>query len=243
MRLNFQPKGTALSMSMVPYEQGGGGLPAGFPSFMDRDFGPNFDKFKITFGDELEFISDTLYDTETYAAAGQVQLPFFARGPGATIDLTNLPLGNMIPDRQGFLVMSIRVYPLVIPRSIARSASGLAQASGALVDMLSILNTGTLSFNFLNKDYGTFPLWLMPAGAGANAVIALEGATGDPGAGIDFATNGIPDARNMYILEQPLFLPPMTKLGVVARWPVALATTAAIPLKVLFDGLMVRPVQ
>lgn len=212
-----------------------------YTPLIQRDFGPNFDKFKITYGDALEFIGDTLFDTRTYTSTTTLQLQFFSSQQ--TEDLTNLDLGNMLPDKQGFLVMSVRFYPKIPPRSQARTASATTQL-GATNDIFQLTSTGRLEFNFLNKDYGTFPLWMLPAGGGVASMLSAEGATADPGGIIDFANNGIPDARNMYVLEQPLFLPPMTKLGVVTKWPAALTLAAGNTALVLsFDGLMVRPVQ
>jgi hypothetical protein len=209
--------------------------------FADRDFGPNFENFKITYGRQLEFIGDTLFDTQPFVSTVTTQLNFFARQQSE--DLTNLDLGNMIPDRQGFLVMSVRVYPKSFVKSQAKSAFATAQP-GSLNDVLQLLSFGRLEFNFLNKDYGTFPLWMLPAGGGAWGTLAVEGATADPGGYGDYATNGVPDARNMYVLEQPLFLPPMTKLGVVMKWPLPLTLTQTpMPIVLSFDGLMVRPIQ
>jgi len=209
--------------------------------FADRDFGPNFENFKITYGRQLEFIGDTLFDTQVFTSATTVQLNFFARQQ--TEDLTNLDLGNMIPDRQGFLVMSMRFFPKVFARSTARSASA-TNFVGSITDISQLIGQGRLEMNFLNKDYGTFPLWMLPAGGGVYAALGVEGATADPGGVIDFAQNGVPDARNMYVLEQPLFLPPMTKLGVVCKWPAAITLAApAYPCVLAFDGLMVRPIQ
>jgi hypothetical protein len=212
-------------------------------NFANRNFGPNFDAYKITYGSDLEFIADTLYDTQTYAGAGQTTLTYFQTAAGRTIDLTNMTLNGMIPDRQGFLVMSIRCHVIASPFSSARAAAATSQP-GVINDMqVSVLGKGTVQFNFLNKNYGTFPLWLLPAGGGVSPFLALEGATADPGGQVDFANNGYPDARNIYVLEQPLFLPPMTKLGVVANWPSALAILQNMLVKILFDGLMVRPIQ
>lgn len=215
----------------------------GQSSLAQQDFGPNFAAYKVTYGTALEFIADTLYDTQTYPATGATALTYFQTASTlATIANTNMPIAGMLPDRQGFLVMSIRCLPIINPFSIARAASTNPQP-GSLKDILAIVGGGVVSFNFLNKNYGSFPLWLLPAGGGAWGALALEGATTDPGGYVDFATNGVADARNIYVLEQPLFLPPMTKLGVTANWNALAVVQQATPLKILFDGLMVRPVQ
>jgi hypothetical protein len=215
----------------------------GAQGLVSQDFGPLFAQYKITYGTALEFIADTLYDTQTYALAGQTQLTYFQTASTlGTLATTNMPLAGLLPDRQGFLVMSIRCYPQLQPGSNARAASGSPQV-GANNDMLTIVGGGVVSFNFLNKDYGKFPLWLLPAGGGVAGWGAAEGATADPGGEIEFANNGIADARNIYVLEQPLFLPPMTKLGVTVNWNAAAPIIRATPVKLVLDGLMVRPVQ
>lgn len=209
-------------------------------AYVNRDFGPNFNDYKVTYGTDLEFISDTLYDTRSYVSGTTVNLPFFSSAQ--TEDLTNLALGNMIPDKQGFLVMSIRVFPKLLPRSTAQAATGTNQ-TGVANDMAQLLNNGRVKFNFLNKDYGVFPIWLLPSGGGTWPVISTEGAVA-AGLVVDFAGNGIPDARNMYVLEQPLFLPPMSKLGITMLWPTALTLVSGnTNIVLLFDGIMVRPVQ
>lgn len=206
-------------------------------------FGPNFSNYVVTYGNALEFIADTLYDTQTYAAAGQTSLSFFqTASTPATIGNTNMALAGQLPDRQGFLIMSIRCYPVMTPFSNARHASGGPQA-GSTTDLITIISNGVVTFNFLNKNYGSFPLWLLPAGGGPLSIMTAEGATADPGGFVDFGHNGMPDARDIYVLEQPLFLPPQTKIGVVCNWNSLLTLAAAVPLKLLFDGLMVRPVQ
>jgi hypothetical protein len=207
-------------------------------------FGPNFSNYVVTYGNALEFIADTLYDTQTYAAAGQTSLSYFqTASTPQTIANTNMPLAGQLPDRQGFLIMSIRCYPITQPASSARAASGTTPQPGAIKDFMTMIAGGVVTFNFLNKNYGSFPLWLLPAGGGAFPFFALEGATADPGGFVDFANNGIPDARDIYVLEQPLFLPPQTKIGVTANWNAIATINVNTPIKILFDGLMVRPVQ
>lgn len=206
------------------------------------DYGPLFRQYQVKYGSDLEFIGSTLYDTQTYTSTTTTSLDFFT-AKRANISLGNIPLAGTLPDPQGFLIMSIRFYPRIGPRSVARAASGSAQ-TGATNDVRQLLDTGVLSLVLLNKKYGQFPLWLLPAGGGAQAYLATEGATADPGGIIDFATNGVPDARNAYVLQQPLFIPPVTEIGVNLFWPTALTLAAGnTDLEILFDGYMVRPVQ
>jgi hypothetical protein len=209
------------------------------------DYGPLFQDYKVKYGANLEFIGSTLYDSEIFVsgAAGSTSLSFF-QTKRTNISAGNLPLAGTLPDPQGFLVMSMRFYPRVLPRSGARAAAGSPNVSGAVGDVVQLINTGVLSLVLLNKKYGQFPLWMLPSGGGVSGGIAAEGATADPGGVVDFATNGVPDARNAYVLQEPLFIPPVTEIGVTLSWPSPLTLAGGdTVLQVLFDGYMVRPVQ
>lgn len=209
----------------------------------DVDYGPMFRDYKVKYGNELEFIGSSLYDTVTLTAATDTQVTLFDQ-KRANRSLSNLPLAGTLPDPQGFLILSIRFYPYFVPFSTARGASGALQ-TGVTRDMALLLNQGVLLLKLMNKEYGQWPLWMLPAGGGPVPFMAVEGATADPGGVIDYATNGIADARNAYVLQEPLFIPPVTEIGVQLLWPAltGITTIPAIQLKVLFDGMMVRPVQ
>ena len=56
-------------------------LPPNYQSMLaQNDFGPLFEKYKITYGLALEFIQDTLYDTVTYISTTTTVLPVLALG-------------------------------------------------------------------------------------------------------------------------------------------------------------------
>lgn len=206
------------------------------------DYGPLFDSYATRFPNGLEYIGSTLYDTQTYTSGATTSLSFFTTKP-ANKTLGNIPLAGTLPDPQGFLIMSMRFYPQVRPISSARAAATTSQP-GTADDVAQLLNTGVLLLQLENKTYGQFPLWMLPAGGGAVAYLAAEGATADPGGIISFGNNGLPDARNAYVLQQPLFIPPVTEIGVILQWPTALTLATPSPaLEILFDGMMVRPIQ
>jgi len=232
------PQDLTVISNLISQATAGGGA-----NLVQQDFGPLFSQYKITYGTALEFIADSLYDTQTYPPAGATILTFFqTQFTLGNLALTNMPLAGMLPDRQGFLVMSIRTFFVAHPTVMAPVAAPAVQVT-ASNDLLNLISNGVLALNFLNKDYGKFPAWLLPAGGGVYSSLATAGIAA-PGAVIDTANNGYPDARNIYVLEQPLFLPPMTKLGVTANFgPTPPVVQVATPIKVLFDGLMVRPIQ
>lgn len=203
-----------------------------------RNYGPLFDQFKVEFGDNLEFIPDTLFDTQPYPLAGSLQLNYF-QVRAASPDLGNLPLGNTLPARTGFLIMSMRVFCDSPPFNTTAAATNTVQ-TGATSNMTQILNRGTVAFTIENKNYGNFPLWMLPSGGGATPYFQ----TGDVDVVVDYANNGVPDARNMYVLEEPLFLSPLVDFNIAIRWPALRPIVTNItPVTLLFDGLKVRPVQ
>lgn len=203
-----------------------------------RDFGPLFDAFKVEFGDNLEFIPDTLFDTQNYPLAGALTLNYF-QARAATVDLGNLALGNTLPARTGFLIMSMRVFVDSPPQATTVVATANVQ-TGSTSNMTQILNRGTVSFQIEQKNYGRFPLWMLPAGGGTSTFMQ----TGDIDVIVDYANNGVPDARNMYVLEEPLFLSPLVNFTITMTWPALRPIVVNVtPITLLFDGLSVRPVQ
>lgn len=225
---------------LIPRDLGG---PMGAPfRRIDMDFGPMFEEYKVTYGANLEFIADTLYDTQAYVSGTTIELPFFVARQASIADGNVQGTGTQLADKVGFLIMGIRWKLLQRPRSIARAAAGSAQ-TGAL-DNLAQLENGVLRLKFLDKDYGHFPLFMLPAGGGAVGGIAAEGATADPGGVVDYANNGMPDARNTFVLEQPLFWPPVTTIDARMFWDAAVTLAGAnTDIKLAFDGLKVRPIQ
>jgi hypothetical protein len=217
-------------------------LPANYQNQLAmNDFGPMFAQYKVTYGSALEFIQDTLYDTVTYTSGTTTTLSVLNTARN-DLSLGNLP-GQSLPDRTGFLVLGWTLKLFVVPRSTARAASSSAQ-TGAASDIALLFQSAWLAFKLLDKDYGTIPLDLIPGGAGPFAVMSAEGATADPGGIVDYATNGWPDARNVYTLEEPLFIPPLIVIQASLNWPAAITLASGnTKIRITAHGLKVRPVQ
>ena len=119
--------------------------------------------------DGWEVISQTLYDFQAYAAAGQTQLTFFAvqaGQSGKTLSDTNMTLAGQLPANQEFLVESIEVifYPTVPAVAAQNPAAFGAQAVANIVnDVYVVSRTGNLKFEIGSKPYlqeaplGRFP--------------------------------------------------------------------------------------
>jgi len=77
-------------------------------------------------------------------------------------------------------------------------------------------------------------------------MLALEGATGDPGGLVDYAQNGIADPRAVNVLSKPIFIAPQINFTAVVTWPSAITLTpnnTNTVLAFLLDGDLLRPVQ
>lgn len=116
-----------------------------------------------------EAIRQSLYDFQTYPAAGSTQLTFFAipigQG-GKTLSDTNMTLAGQLPTGNEFLVQSIEVifFPTV-PAVAAQNPAAFGQQAVANIinDVYTVYRTGNLVFSVLQKDYlqeaplGRFP--------------------------------------------------------------------------------------
>jgi len=218
-------------------------LPANYSAAMaQNDFGPLFEQYKVTYGTALEFIQDTLYDTVTYTSASTTTLAILGTGRN-DLSLGNLPSNATLPDRTGFLAMGYTFKPFIQPRSTAKAAAAAVQ-TGATNDIALLTQSAWFAVKLLDKDYATVPLDLIPGGAGVWATIAAEGATADPGGVADWATQGWPDARDIYVLEEPLFIPPLIAITASLNWPSAVTLASGnTKLRFTMHGLKVRPVQ
>ena len=217
-------------------------LPADYENpLANNNFGPLFEQYRITYGKRLEFVQGNLYDTVVFVAAATTTLSLFdgIRNVTTNRHVCNMP-GNTLPDRQGFLVMALQFIPFVQPYAFTAAATGISQP-GAVLDMFTLLFTGLFELRLYEKLYAQVPLIMLPAACG----IVPSMQTGDIDIVVQYANNGIADARNLFTLEEPVFIPPLVQIQAQLSWPapVNLGAPPPIPLKMNLGGLSVRPVQ
>ena len=118
------------------------------------------EKYKVNRSQEYEVTRQSLFDFQTYAAAGQTSLTFFqvpiGQG-GKTIADTNLELAGQLPAPKYSLVESIEIYlfPADAPVSIvnAADAAGLAVITNYANDVDAVAQSGSLDFFIGSKSY------------------------------------------------------------------------------------------
>ena len=199
-----------------------------------------FEAYDTQFGGNKERIGWTWYHVLQYTSATTVQLTYFQVIP-ANLGVGNLKLAGMMGGNLAFFLRAIRFKPYLYPTAIAAVSTG-TQQTGNLNDLCQFIYSGTLQLTIIDKIYGQWPLWMLPAGGGP----ASAGVGTNSQAPIYFAENGIQDPRAVYSLSVPLFLAPQVTFKVDIYWPTPV-TTVSLPanpfLGVFLDGDLIRPVQ
>jgi hypothetical protein len=198
-------------------------------------------KYSTQYAGAQESLGWVWWDTVTYTSGTTTTLTLF-NAIRATRDLGNMELAGAFPFPKGFLIRVIRFFLKGRPRSIARAASTNPN-TGQLDNVAQLINTGHFELTVGNKSYLQVPLWMLTSGGGASGIIALQGATADPGAAIDYAQNGIADPRAVYSLTRPIFIEPQINFFGTLAWPAAVTLTGDHTLCIALDGDIVRQVQ
>lgn len=207
--------------------------------------------------DGWEAITNTLYDSTSYAAAGQTQLSFFANpvgqgtgfGGGAkTYSDTNMTLSGQLPANQEFLVQSIEILfdPTTPTVAAAMPASLDAAANAAQViinDAYIFWRAGNLTFTIGSKPYcQEAPLMKFPPKAWFELQAALASSTT---ADTKALKTGFATARGRpYLLKAPLRLVSSQNFNVTLNWPEGLqAISNPARITVSLDGVLYRRSQ
>lgn len=209
-----------------------------------QDYPSQYTQYDSQYAGQKEAIGWKWWDTQTYVsgAAGTTLLPQFFN-VRATPDLGNMEVAFQLAAPKAFLLRAVRFFIKQTPFSSARAASGSAQ-TGAISNAALLGNTGVFTFTIGSKIYVQEPLWCLTAGAGAAGVMAVEGATADPGGVVDYGQLGIADPRAVNTLAKPIFIAPQINFTAALTWPAPLTLAGGnTPITIVLDGDLIRPVQ
>jgi hypothetical protein len=199
-----------------------------------------FNSYDTQYAGAKERIGWTWYHLLQYTSASTVQLTYFQVIP-ANLALGNMKLAGQLGAPQAFFLRVPRVKVFLYPTAITAVGTGTEQ-TGNLDDLCNLLYHGTMQLSVLDKVYGQWPLWMLPAGGGP----AAAGTGSIAAAPIYFAENGMQDPRAVYSLSVPLFLAPQVTFKVDIFWSAA-QTLVSVPanpyIGVFLDGDLIRPVQ
>ena len=203
-------------------------------------------QFDVNRRGEYEGIRQSLYDSATYANAGQTQLQFYQVPKGQsskTIADTNMVSAGQLPQPQHFLVESIELlfFPGVLPvwedTSIVESEF--------TNDMYTVAKSGSLDFFIGSKSYlEEAPLGRFPPKTKLETRFAAaftQASAADQQIAMDYAAW----VGRSYILDPPVLLVPNQNWNVSLNWPSVVALPSGVDGKiyVVLDGILYRQSQ
>jgi hypothetical protein len=204
-----------------------------------------------------EFITQTLYDSAAYAAAGQVSLTFFQTPQGAgtgfgggakSLSDTNMVLNGQLPSGNMFVISTIELeFQPTTPTVAAQMPAAFgAQAIAQIInDAYIFWRSGNLTLRILQKDYTQeAPLMRFPSQSDFSLQAALADVT-TAGASLQSrAAFGSAYGPVYTLAPNNLLIPETTNFKVTLAWPEGVqAITNPARVFVRLGGMMARQAQ
>lgn len=184
---------------------------------------------------QSQIINWTWYDTLTYTSATTTLLTYF-NAIRATKNLGNMPVAGALQFPQAFVCMSISIQILRL------AVLGTTAVATAANDLALLVDNGWAEFTVGQKNYGTWPMRMLPGGNGISAELAAAGAEAADEV-FSYASNGVPDIRAVYTFSRPLMIPPQVSFNLTLNWAAAQTLTSDVAIRINLDGELFRPVQ
>lgn len=210
------------------------------------------ERYRVNRSQEYEVTRQSLYDSQTYNAAGQTSLAFFqtplGQG-GKTVADTNLELAGQLPAPKYFLVESIEILLFPGPDPVTTNNDALspdALETNFANDVYAVEKSGSLNFFIGSKTYlEEAPLGRFPPKTRLETEFAYalqsETATVENAAQIsaDYAAFC---GRPYFLDPYMILLAPTQNFNVTLSWPVAvpLPSTEDARIQVVLDGVLYR---
>lgn len=203
-------------------------------------------QYNVNRPDQIEVIRQSLYDFQSYAAAGTTELQFFQIPKGQSSKTqadTNMTTAGSLPAPLSFLVQTIEIYffPAGDP-----SVLGSDTPQENINDVYDVAKSGWLQLFIGSKPYlQEAPLLRFPPANGLTGWAALaNGARGTSDSNnklsqISYASFGGP----VYQVQPWILLVPTQNFSVTLNWPTAVAVSAAARIGVVLNGLLYRNSQ
>jgi hypothetical protein len=193
----------------------------------------------LTMTPGLEEIPGVLYDTVSYVSAVSTQITLFDALRVNRQDLSNMKAAGHLAYPESFLAQNLRVY---FKTDVMSDDSGAGDSTAAVCqfgDIVKLVNGGVLNLLIGEKQYGPWPLWVLPAHNFVKGALST---------GSDLIADYGQIDGFLYPLEPNLVLAPLQPFLVTLTWPggaVTLSTgsESVIPIQVLFDGKKARAQQ
>lgn len=212
---------------------------AGAPSLTDLQ------KYNVNRAGQMEVVRQSLYDFQTYAAAGQTQLTFFQvpQGQGGKTKFdTNMEVAGSLPNPKNFLVTSIEI--LFFPGSAIDTFATVAAAAPAQADdVYTFSKSGWLDLFIGSKSYLTeAPMGVFPSKNRLSIDAALASNSATVG---EIKSEYAAMAGQPFVLDPGILLVPTQNFNVTLNWPTAvpLPSTVNARVGVRLNGYLYRNSQ
>jgi len=200
----------------------------------------------------LEVIPSMLWSVKSYISTQTTVLPFFDFVQAARPDLTNMSQPNMLPNPEAFLIQNIRVFSWFQPQSDDSGAADCTPLVSQFGAMVELTKRGVLSLKIGNKQYGPWPLWVLPAHNFVKGAFST---------GSDLLADYGQLDGYLYALNPYIMIAPLQQFTVTISWPGSTSDTpipggpvtfcptatppavTSVPIQVLFDGQLSRSIQ
>ena len=188
----------------------------------------------------VDIITQPYYDSFSIAANTAVTKQILFQSPqgqnGRTLNQTNMTQAGFLPNPQRLTVKGLRLY--------LSNNSVLADVQNFLLNNSFVLTVG-------KKPMLEVPCLAISAGLGAYYSAIAETGTAAAGDNISFSTsNGFPDARSFFVLDDPIQIEQGESFNVTINPEVAWSTQNAgrpvgtgITAYIFLDGELIRGVQ
>lgn len=201
-------------------------------------------QYNVNRADQVEGIRSSLYDSLTYAQAGQTQLSFYQQPKGQggkTYADTNMTAAGALASPQSFLIETIQLYffPTAAPGTFG------AQITPTFTnDVYNFYKKGGwLELYIGSKAYlDEAPLMKFPPRGGLGGFTTASDQTTIAAASqtlVNYASAGGP----VYELDPPILLVPTQNFVVTLNWPTAVAISAAATVVCQMGGVLYRNSQ
>lgn len=204
---------------------------------------------------EYEGVRQTLYDYQTYAAAGQTMLQFFQvplGQAGKTIEDTNMDQAGALPTPKYFLVESIEIYFYsgVSIAGLQNDVLANLTATSYSNDVKAVGEAGALTYFIGSKNYlqeaplNRFPPKTCLKTEGAYGLQTKQAAAADNATALTY-DYAVFSGRPYYINPATLLIPTQN-FKVSLEWPsgvVPLPSTVDGRIGIVLDGILYRQSQ
>ena len=177
---------------------------------------------------KLEAITQPLYDQATISSGASVTA-FFQNPNGRSRLFTNLESAGSLTWPKRYSVKAFRLVP---------NPAGDAEAT------ISFHANGHFTFRVGEKDYFVCPNHLLTPGLGYE-IFLLTGAAAPtgPANGVNYAHNGRPEHRNIYILQHSIWLPSVQNFRAVVDMAASYSAATTLDVWVYLEGEQFREIQ